>query len=277
MAISQSGESVDTLAALLYAKECQQHVLSLVNVRNSSIDRYADYRMYTAAGPEVSVASTKAFTAQVAVLALFALKIAHERGCLEHATYNNYLDSLRLIASQINDVLQLADTMRQIANEIDDAQYLIYLGRKSAYPVALEGALKMTELTYRNVMSLPAGELKHGPISVVDSNVVTIFIAPSYDVDFKKNLSSMQEIKARGGRLVILTDAMGREKVAANTQTQDKTSATRDKIVVLPPSNSVTFPILYVIPLQLLAYYAAVRRGHNVDQPRNLAKSVTVE
>ncbi|CCD94911.1 L-glutamine:D-fructose-6-phosphate aminotransferase [Bradyrhizobium sp. ORS 375] len=264
--ISQSGETADTLAALRYAKSQGVHTLSVVNVPTSTIARESEIVMPTLAGPEIGVASTKAFTCQLMVLAALAIAAGRGRGELTEADETKLVHGLvevpRLIASALTTEPQIEKLAREIAKSKD----VLYLGRGTSYPLALEGALKLKEISYIHAEGYAAGELKHGPIALIDETMPVVVIAP-YDRVFEKTVSNMQEVAARGGNIILMTDAKGAEE------------ATVDSLVTITmPDMAATFtPIVYAIPVQLLAYHTAVVMGTDVDQPRNLAKSVTVE
>jgi glucosamine--fructose-6-phosphate aminotransferase (isomerizing) len=264
--ISQSGETADTLAALRYAKAQKQITVALVNVPESTMAREADLVLSTYAGPEIGVASTKAFTTQLTVLACFALAVGRARGTTSAAREAELSSALIEVPARAADVLKHDEALRELAEEVAKAKDVIYLGRGTGYPIALEGALKLKEISYIHAEGFAAGEMKHGPIALIDKSVPVIVIAPS-DALFDKTASNMQEVVARGGRVIFLSDAKGVEAlgtVAAAT-------------IELPTVDPFVAPILYAIPVQLLAYHTAVLKGTDVDQPRNLAKSVTVE
>jgi len=264
--ISQSGETADTLAAMAFARKQGQHVLSLVNVQESSMARKADVALLTRAGPEIGVASTKAFTTQLTLLACLVIAFAAKRGTIDREEERRLCRALTEVPSRANEVLNHDQRIADIARTVVDARDVLYLGRGTGYPIALEGALKLKEISYIHAEGYAAGEMKHGPIALIDENMPIIVIAPS-DALFDKTASNMQEVMARGGRVIFLSDAAGIERlgsVAAST-------------VELPAVDPFVAPILYTIPVQLLAYHVAVLKGTDVDQPRNLAKSVTVE
>jgi len=264
--ISQSGETADTLAALRYARQQKQHILVVVNVPESSMAREADVVLRTKAGPEIGVASTKAFTTQLAVLASLVIGLAAARGAIDRARETALCQALTELPSRANDVLVHDQALANLAVEVAQARDVLYLGRGTGYPIALEGALKLKEISYIHAEGYAAGEMKHGPIALIDEHVPVIVIAPSDDL-FDKTASNMQEVIARGGRVIFLSDAAGVKrlgKMAAAT-------------IELPTVDPFVAPILYTIPVQLLAYHTAVLKGTDVDQPRNLAKSVTVE
>lgn len=264
--ISQSGETLDTLAALRYAKSKGQKILSIVNVAESTIARESDVVLQTYAGPEIGVASTKAFTTQLTVLACLAVTIGRENGTLTKDAEAAIVNALTELPKQAAEVLHHDEEIRQLALNIADARDVLYLGRGLGYPIAMEGALKLKEISYIHAEGYAAGEMKHGPIALIDQSVPIIVIAPSDEL-FEKTASNMQEAAARGGRVIFLSDAQGLAMVG------DMASAT----VELPKVADFVAPILYTIPVQMLAYHVAVHKGTDVDQPRNLAKSVTVE
>ena len=264
--ISQSGETADTLAALRYAREQNQHVVSIVNVPESSMERESDAVLPTHAGPEIGVASTKAFTCQLTVLACLVIATGVARGAIGRTHEAALTHAISEVPARAADVLLHDERLRELALEVARARDVIYLGRGSSYPIALEGALKLKEITYIHAEGYAAGEMKHGPIALIDDDVLVIVIAPS-DGLFEKTKSNMQEVIARGGRVILLSDGPGVE-----TEGGDALAT-----IALPTVDPFVAPILYAIPVQLLAYHAAVAKGTDVDQPRNLAKSVTVE
>jgi glutamine---fructose-6-phosphate transaminase (isomerizing) len=264
--ISQSGETADTLAALKYAKEHGQHTAVIVNVPESSMEREADYILPTHAGPEIGVASTKAFTCQLVTLACFVIATAVARGAIDSAEEAHLSAAIAEVPSRAAEVLNHDERLRDLAQDICEARDILYIGRGVSYPIALEGALKLKEISYIHAEGFAAGELKHGPIALIDESVPVIVIAPSDNL-FDKTASNMQEIMARGARVVFLSDAKGIAKLG------DAAEAS----IALPAVDPFVAPILYAIPVQLLAYHVAVAKGTDVDQPRNLAKSVTVE
>ena len=264
--ISQSGETADTLAALRYAKAQGQHIVSVVNVAESSMARESDAIRQTKAGPEIGVASTKAFTTQLTTLACFVIGMAAARGKIDRTQEAALCHALTEVPSRANDVLNHDEAIEKLAHEVMEARDVLYLGRGTGYPIALEGALKLKEISYIHAEGYAAGEMKHGPIALIDEHVPVIVIAPSDDL-FDKTASNMQEVIARGGRVIFLSDAAGIAKLG------DMAAAT----IELPAVDPYVAPILYTIPIQLLAYHVAVLKGTDVDQPRNLAKSVTVE
>ena len=266
MFISQSGETADTLAALRYAKSQNQRTLALVNVPESTLAREAGGVIHTSAGPEIGVASTKAFTCQLVALACFTIALGKARGTLSSEDEARLSSAITEVPSRAAEVLNHDDALRDLAQEIAAASDVLYIGRGTSYPIALEGALKLKEISYIHAEGFAAGELKHGPIALIDENVPVIVIAP-YDNLFEKTVSNMQEVMARDARVVYLSDAKGIEAMG------DKAWVT----IELPTVDPFVAPILYAIPVQLLAYHVAVAKGTDVDQPRNLAKSVTVE
>jgi glucosamine--fructose-6-phosphate aminotransferase (isomerizing) len=261
--ISQSGETADTLAALREAKQKGATVLGICNVVGSSIARETDGGVYLHAGPEIGVASTKAFTSQVTVLTLIALLLGRMRRTSPDEGMK-ICKALAKIPDQIKEILQLNDQIREIAKEFKDSTNFLFLGRGYNYPVAMEGALKLKEISYIHAEGYPAAEMKHGPIALIDANMPTVVIAPT-DALFDKVLSNMQEVKARGGRIIAITDA------------EANLGKLADYTIIIPKTLHMLTPLLSVVPLQLLAYHVAVMRGCDVDTPRNLAKSVTVE
>jgi glucosamine--fructose-6-phosphate aminotransferase (isomerizing) len=263
--ISQSGETADTLAALREAKANGQTIIAVVNVAESSIAREADIVLPTYAGPEIGVASTKAFTCQLAALASFAIAAGEARGTLNEADEKELCASLLETPRHIAEFLKQEPAIKILGEEIAKARDVLYMGRGASYPLALEGALKLKEISYIHAEGYAAGEMKHGPIALIDDQVPIIVIAP-HDAHFEKTISNMQEVMARGGKVLLISDAQGIAKAG-------KVWAS----VTVPTTNAFITPLLYAIPVQLLAYYAAIAKGTDVDQPRNLAKSVTVE
>ncbi|MBT6407721.1 MAG: glutamine--fructose-6-phosphate transaminase (isomerizing) [Rhodospirillaceae bacterium] len=264
--ISQSGETLDTLAALRYARGEGQKILSIVNVPESTIARESDAVLQTYAGPEVGVASTKAMTTQLTVLACLTIALGRAKDSIDHDREASLVGALAEVPARAADVLNHDEHLRELAKEISDARDVLYLGRGVSYPVALEGALKLKEISYIHAEGYAAGEMKHGPIALIDDGVPVIVIAPKDEL-FEKTASNMQEVIARGGRVIFISDTDGAAvlgKLAAG-------------VVALPVVDAFVTPILNMIPVQLLAYHTAVLKGTDVDQPRNLAKSVTVE
>jgi glutamine---fructose-6-phosphate transaminase (isomerizing) len=264
--VSQSGETADTLASLRYAKAHGQHTLSVVNVPSSTIARESEVVVPTLAGPEIGVASTKAFTCQLAALACLAVAAGRARGTLSEDDERKLVRAFIEVPRHLNEALALEPKIERLAQELEDCKDVLYLGRGTSYPLALEGALKLKEISYIHAEGYAAGELKHGPIALIDEHMPVVVIAP-YDKVFDKTASNMQEVLARKGKVILITDAKGAAEAG------DKASA----ILTLPEMPATVTPIVYAIPVQLLAYHAAVQRGTDVDQPRNLAKSVTVE
>lgn len=265
IAISQSGETADTLAALELAKSKGATIIGVCNVVGSSISRVTHAGSYTHAGPEIGVASTKAFTSQVTVLLLMALRLAHKRGSIAESRFRQILASLERIPEQVEEVLRSADQVKYIAAQYKDARNFLYLGRGYSFPVALEGALKLKEISYIHAEGYPAAEMKHGPIALIDEEMPVVVIATSKG-SYEKVVSNIQEVKARKGKII-----------AVVTKGDTDAAALADHVIEIPDTEDELVPILASIPLQLLSYYIAVMRGCNVDQPRNLAKSVTVE
>ena len=264
--VSQSGETADTLAALRYAREQANHTLAVVNVAESTMGREADALLPTHAGPEIGVAATKTFTCQLVALACLVIALARARGVIDHGIEARLSTAIAEVPARAAEVLNHDEKLRNLAHELAEARDILYIGRAAAFPIALEGALKLKEISYIHAEGFAAGELKHGPIALVDEDVPVIVIAPSDDV-FEKTASNMEEVIARGARVVFLSDQAGIDRLG------DMAAAT----IQLPAVDPVVAPILYAIPVQLLAYHVAVIKGTDVDQPRNLAKSVTVE
>ena len=264
--ISQSGETIDTLAALRYAREAGQQVLSIVNVPESAIERESDAVIQTLAGPEIGVASTKAFTTQLAVLACLAIATARARGAIDAAREAELTLALTEVPARAAEILNHDSHIRRVAHLVSEARDVLYLGRGSAYPIALEGALKLKEISYIHAEGYAAGEMKHGPIALIDEAVPVIVCAPSGPL-FDKTASNVQEVIARGGLVIFISDREGVARMGDQAA----------HVIELPAVDPFVAPLLYTIPIQLLAYHAAVWKGTDVDQPRNLAKSVTVE
>ena len=264
--ISQSGETIDTLAALRFAKENEQKIVSIVNNTESAIARESDAVFRTLAGPEIGVASTKAFTTQLTVLACLAIATGRARGSIDAAREAALIGALTEVPARAAEVLNHDDDIRAIAATVAEARDVLYLGRGTSYPIALEGALKLKEISYIHAEGYAAGEMKHGPIALIDEAVPIICIAPS-DGLFEKTASNIQEVMARGGKVIMLSDKAGNARLDGNAVAS----------VTMPTVDAFVSPILYAIPVQLLAYHVAVIKGTDVDQPRNLAKSVTVE
>ena len=265
IAISQSGETADTLAAIKLAKENGAFVFGVCNVVGSSISRETHAGAYTHAGPEIGVASTKAFTTQITILTLLALRLAKAKGTMNNSDYQRYLLELELMPEKVQEALLTNDVAKQIAEIYKDATNCLYLGRGYNFPVALEGALKLKEISYIHAEGYPAAEMKHGPIALIDESMPVIVIAPNKG-HYDKVVSNIQEIKSRSGKII-----------AVVTKGDTQVKALADHVIEIPETNEPFTPLLTTIPLQLLSYHIAVLRGCNVDQPRNLAKSVTVE
>ncbi len=264
--ISQSGETADTLASLRYARECGQKVVAVVNVPTSTIAREADAVLSTLAGPEIGVASTKAFTCQLATLACLAVALGRANGALTPDDEQRLVRELMETPRLMTDALKLAPEIEVLSRTLAHARDVLYLGRGTAYPLALEGALKLKEISYIHAEGYAAGELKHGPIALIDETMPVVVIAP-FDRIFEKTVSNMEEVAARGGRIILVTDQRGAQ--AAHVDAAQK--------LILPEMPASICPMVYAIPVQLIAYHTAVIMGTDVDQPRNLAKSVTVE
>jgi glucosamine--fructose-6-phosphate aminotransferase (isomerizing) len=270
--VSQSGETADTLATLRYAKEQKQHVLSIVNVPTSTIARESDVVMPTLAGPEIGVASTKAFTCQLAALLCLAIAAGRIRGILSETDERNLVRAMIEVPRHISEALRLEPQIEALARDLAKSKDVLYLGRGTAYPIALEGALKLKEISYIHAEGYAAGELKHGPIALIDETMPVVVVAP-FDKSprregvFEKTVSNMQEVAARGGKIILITDPKGAAEASALSL----------NTLVLPDMATTVTPIVFAIPVQLIAYHTAVNMGTDVDQPRNLAKSVTVE
>ncbi|OQP52112.1 glutamine--fructose-6-phosphate aminotransferase [Niastella yeongjuensis] len=265
IAVSQSGETADTLVAIEKAKEQGALIFGIVNVVGSSIARVSQAGAYTHAGPEIGVASTKAFTAQLAVLTIIALKLGYEKGTLDNKRFLHLMNELQDIPEKIPAALNQAEHVKQLAYKYKDARDFLYLGRGYNFPIALEGALKLKEISYIHAEGYPAAEMKHGPIALVDENLPVVFIATK-DSYHEKIISNIQEIKARKGKVI-----------AVITEGDDVIAKMADDVIEVPAADELVAPMLSVIPMQLLAYYIGVAKGLDVDKPRNLAKSVTVE
>jgi len=264
--ISQSGETADTLATLRYAREQKQHVLSVVNVTTSTIARDSDVVMPTLAGPEIGVASTKAFTCQLAVLACLAIAAGRARGELSDTDEQKLVHALIETPRLMAQALTLEPQIEKLALDLSKARDVLYLGRGTSFPIALEGALKLKEISYIHAEGYAAGELKHGPIALIDETMPVIVIAP-HDRVFDKTVSNMQEVAARGAKIILVTDPKGAEEATVESLAT----------LTLPDMPATVTPLVYAVPVQLMAYHAAAAIGTDVDQPRNLAKSVTVE
>ncbi len=264
--VSQSGETADTLAALRYARQQGQHIVSVANVPESTISRESDIVLSTLAGPEIGVASTKAFTTQLTVLACLTIAVGRARGTISPSDEARLVGALTEVPARAAEVLNHDSRLRELAHDMAEARDVLYLGRGTSYAIALEGALKLKEISYIHAEGYAAGEMKHGPIALIDETVPVIVIAPSDDL-FDKTASNVQEVIARGGRVIFFGDKRGISRLGD----------VRATCIALPEVDEFVAPILYSIPVQLLAYHVAVIKGTDVDQPRNLAKSVTVE
>ena len=265
IAISQSGETADTLAAIQLAKSKGATIIGICNVVGSSIARATDAGSYTHAGPEIGVASTKAFTAQVTLLTLMALMIAHKKGSISKSRYHQILNELAAIPEKVAIALKVNDQVKIIAEKFKDARNFLYLGRGYNFPVALEGALKLKEISYIHAEGYPAAEMKHGPIALIDEEMPVVVIATNKGT-YEKVISNIQEVKARKGKIIAIV-----------TEGDISVKELADYVIEIPETEELLVPLIATIPLQLLSYHIAVMRGCNVDQPRNLAKSVTVE
>ncbi len=265
IAISQSGETADTLAAIELAKDRQALIYGICNVIGSSIARASHAGSYTHAGPEIGVASTKAFSTQVTILTLIALQMGMTKGTISTSKLRAILYELENIPKKIEEVLKLDDQIKEIASQFKDARNFLYLGRGYNYPVALEGALKLKEISYIHAEGYPAAEMKHGPIALIDEDMPVVFLATNQSA-YEKIVSNIQEVKARKGRIIAVVNR-------GDTQIRDLA----DHVIEVPETEEILSPLITIVPLQLLAYHIAIMRGCNVDQPRNLAKSVTVE
>jgi glucosamine--fructose-6-phosphate aminotransferase (isomerizing) len=265
IAISQSGETADTLAAVELAKSKGATIFGVCNVVGSSIPRATHAGSYTHAGPEIGVASTKAFTAQVTVLTLLALQLAHKRGTITESRFRQVLNELESIPEKVERALKSNDEVQKIAEKYQHARNFLYLGRGYGFPVALEGALKLKENSYIHAEGYPAAEMKHGPIALIDEEMPVVVIATKHG-SYEKVVSNIQEVKARKGKIIAIV-----------TEGDEVVKEMADYVIEIPETDEILVPLVSVIPLQLLAYHIAVMRGCNVDQPRNLAKSVTVE
>ncbi len=264
--ISQSGETADTLAGLKYCEQAGQHLAAIVNVRESTIARSSHNVFPTLAGPEIGVASTKAFTCQLSVLASLAVGAGVQRGHISREQEIKLVRELSEAPRYANDVLKLEDSIKALAHTLANKEHVLYLGRDTNYPLAMEGALKLKELSYIHAEAYAAGELKHGPIALIDEEMPVVVIAP-YDRIFEKTVSNMQEVAARGGQIILITDPRGAQEAGMDGI----------KTIIMPEMPEIITPIIYSLPIQMLAYHTAVHVGTDVDQPRNLAKSVTVE
>ena len=265
IAISQSGETADTLAAIELAKTKGATIFGVCNVVGSSIARATHAGSYTHAGPEIGVASTKAFTAQVTVLTLMALHVAKVKGAIAESRYRQLLYEMEAIPAKVEEVLKLNDSIKLIAAEYKDAANALYLGRGYSFPVALEGALKLKEISYIHAEGYPAAEMKHGPIALIDE-AMPVFVIATKGPNYEKVVSNIQEVKARKGRIIAIV-----------TEGDVDVKKMAEHVIEIPETDESLVPLVSVVPWQLLSYHIAVMRGCNVDQPRNLAKSVTVE
>lgn len=265
IAISQSGETADTLSAIQIAKDRQALIYGICNVIGSSIARASHAGSYTHAGPEIGVASTKAFSAQVTILTLLALQLAQEKGTISQSRLRQILYELEQIPSKVAEALKTNEKVKEIAAKYKDAHNFLYLGRGLSFPIALEGALKLKEISYIHAEGYPAAEMKHGPIALIDENMPVVFIATNMSA-YEKIVSNIQEVKARKGKVIAIVNS-------GDTQIK----ALADEVIELPETDELLSPLVSIVPLQLLSYHIALMRGCNVDQPRNLAKSVTVE
>jgi glucosamine--fructose-6-phosphate aminotransferase (isomerizing) len=268
--VTQSGETADTLGALREAKRLGARTIAICNVVGSMATREADGTIYTHAGPEIGVASTKAFTCQLAAFQLLALALAQAKGSLSASAAREIIGALDALPRHLEEALAVAPAIEELSVKVKDFRGFLYFGRGINYPIALEGALKLKEISYLHAQGFPAGEMKHGPIALVDEEMVVVALAAG-DALFEKTLGNIQEAKARGGRIVVVTSS---SKAALFGDILDPRT---DNIISLPDVHPLMIPILYSVPMQLLAYHVAVRLGCDVDQPRNLAKSVTVE
>jgi len=264
--VSQSGETADTLAALRYCRQNKTTAIAIVNVPESSIAREAGAVVPTYAGPEIGVASTKAFTAQLAVLAVLALVAARARGELLPGDEATAVKNLLALPRKISEALEAQDQIRDIARQLTKTRDVLFLGRGRYFPLALEGALKLKEVSYIHAEGYAAGELKHGPIALIERDLPVVVVAPKDDL-FEKTISNVEEVRARGAKVILISDDAGIAMAGDRA----------DHVIRVPDGDEITLPILTAIPLQLLAYHVAVAKGTDVDQPRNLAKSVTVE
>ena len=264
--ISQSGETADTLAALREARDKGSRTLSICNVVGSMVTRESEGTIYTHAGPEIGVASTKAFTGQLAALHLLTLWLAQARGTLNREQRLLHLEDLARLPGLMVQALELDSQIAALARDYYQARDFLYIGRSISYPIALEGALKLKEISYIHAEGYPAGEMKHGPIALIDPSMPVVALVPD-DATFDKMAGNVEEVKARGGRTIVVTHARRADDLAGKA----------DDLLIVPDSRDLFGPLLQVVPLQLFAYHVALRRGCDVDQPRNLAKSVTVE
>jgi glucosamine--fructose-6-phosphate aminotransferase (isomerizing) len=265
--ISQSGETADTLAAMRVSKKAGQHCIAVVNAPESTMANESDAVIHTYAGPEIGVASTKAFTTQLVTLACLAIATASSRKTITAEERTRYIHALAEIPSRVVEVLHHEERIAEVATLLSQARDILYMGRGASHAIALEGALKLKEISYIHAEGYAAGELKHGPIALIDKNVPVVVIAPPDPILFEKTASNVQEVTARGGKVVLISDAKGCNHL------KDIATAT----IEMPSADIFAAPVLYALPVQLLAYHVAVLKGTDIDQPRNLAKSVTVE
>ena len=265
--VSQSGETLDTLEALRYCKSQDQKILSIVNTIESTIERESDFVLHTLAGPEIGVASTKAFTTQLTTLACLVLAVAENKGTQSAKDLDTFAQALRHVPAQAGTMLNQDEAIKHVAKEMIDARDVLYIGRGTLYPMALEGALKLKEISYIHAEGYASGEMKHGPIALIDDNVPVVVLAPGNDPLYEKTASNVEETVARGGKVFLISDKQGCKNLEGSTQWA----------VPVDDVHPFVSPILYALPIQLLAYHVAVLKGTDVDQPRNLAKSVTVE
>jgi glucosamine--fructose-6-phosphate aminotransferase (isomerizing) len=265
IAVSQSGETADTLAALRWCKQGGLVTAAVVNSHESTMAREADHLWPTRAGPEIGVASTKAFTSQVTALTCLAIAAAVARGAMSPAQQDRAVAALMETPRLLTEALKQDEAIRDVAVELQHARDVLYLGRGAMYPLAMEGALKLKEISYIHAEGYPAGELKHGPIALIDEDTPVVILAPA-DEFFEKTASNLQEVAARGGRVIAITDPQGAKRITLARRT-----------IEIPHCDPLVAPIVFAVPMQLLAYHTAVLKGTDVDQPRNLAKSVTVE
>ena len=264
--VSQSGETADTLAALRYAREQDQYIVTLTNTPTSTMARESDHVLLTRAGPEIGVAATKTFTCQLVVLATLAVAAAEARGTIDRGEAAKKLAALGDLPSCMSEVLRKEDAIKDVARALNEARDVLYLGRGPSYPIALEGALKLKEISYIHAEGYASGEMKHGPIALIDEHVPVIVIAPSDEL-FDKSVSNLEEVAARKGRIILITDEAGAKAAGGSAE----------HVITVPQVDPLASPLVTCLPVQLLSYHAAVLRGTDVDQPRNLAKSVTVE
>ncbi len=265
--VSQSGETLDTLEALRYCKSQDQKILSIVNTIESTIERESDFVLHTLAGPEIGVASTKAFTTQLTTLTCLVLAVAENKGTQSAQDLDTFAQALRHVPAQAGTMLNQDEAIKHVAKEMIDARDVLYIGRGTLYPMALEGALKLKEISYIHAEGYASGEMKHGPIALIDDNVPVVVLAPGNDPLYEKTASNVEETVARGGKVFLISDKQGCKNLEGSTQWA----------VPVDDVHPFVSPILYALPIQLLAYHVAVLKGTDVDQPRNLAKSVTVE